>query len=344
MPTVKENFMKANEYVQPKSYIYTGEHKDVPTHIVHYQISSDNVLESSTLPPHIEGKQYIQVIGLSDVDAVFSIGKKYDIDLLVIEDIFNVRQRNKIELFDDSLFGAFHLEYLEKNEVKKDYMSIFFKENIVISFHETNPAFLSGLKPVFEQGTEVRTRSIDYVFYLLLDVMTDHHLEIFEMLDEQSTMIEDMILSEKTINQESFYMVRKEMLKLKNSVSPVLNHLEYVLREKPKLIQRGNIGYFNDLLDHLNRLDNHLNQSRELMRNLLDLQINNQSHKMNRIMTTLTLFSAIFIPLGFLTGFFGMNFVHFGILAYEHALGLFVGFSVLLALFMIILFKKMKWF
>ncbi|MFW5865248.1 MAG: CorA family divalent cation transporter, partial [Candidatus Izemoplasmataceae bacterium] len=100
----------------------------------------------------------------------------------------------------------------------------------------------------------------------------------------------------------------------------------------------------DDLLDHLKRLESNINEARELMRHLLDLEMNNQSNQMNRIMKTLTLFSAIFIPLSFLTGFFGMNFIHFNILAYEEAVPLFLGFSILIAVLMIVLFKKMKWF
>ena len=109
------------------------------------------------------------------------------------------------------------------------------------------------------------------------------------------------------------------------------------------MISKHNRPYFDDLLDHLRRLDLLLVQSRELTRHLLDLNMNNQSNKMNKIMTTLTLFSAIFIPLSFLTGFFGMNFVHFGILEYPQAVGLFVGFCVIVAGVMYFIFKRSKW-
>jgi magnesium transporter len=156
------------------------------------------------------------------------------------------------------------------------------------------------------------------------------------------SVIEEEIIESKTSDQESFYLIRKHLLKLKNSVTPIYEQLLELI-DNTHLISKHNKPYYDDLLDHLRRLDIMLNQSRELMRHLLDLNMNNQSNKMNKIMTTLTLFSAIFIPLSFLTGFFGMNFVHFGILEYPQAVGIFVGFCLIVAGVMFYIFKRSKW-
>ena len=94
----------------------------------------------------------------------------------------------------------------------------------------------------------------------------------------------------------------------------------------------------------MNRLDQKLDNLRDLMKTLLDLDLNNQSTRMNKIMSTLTLFSAIFIPLSFLTGFFGMNFVYFEVLRIEYAVLFFTGICILIAAAMLYIFKKHRWF
>ena len=263
---------------------------------------------------------------------------------MLFRSIFNVRQRNKIELKDNYVFAVFHVAYLEGDNVKDDYLSLLLYQDTLVSFHEREPLYLASLPQFIEAHADVKSHSIDYLFYAILDIITDHHLDVLDFIDQQTTRFEEEILEAKNVSQDSFYLIRKQLLKLKSSVTPVLDQLTRVLAMKSPLFGVANLAFYDDLIDHLSRLDQHLNQTRDLQRNLLDLHMNNQSTKMNRIITTLTLFSAIFIPLSFLAGFFGMNFVHFPILEYEHALAVFIGLCLILAGLMVLLFKKMKWF
>jgi len=336
--------MKIKEYFIPKSMIYTGAHTNVQTKIIHYQFTSVSLTVTDSFEPNPLMKHYIQVIGLSEIEKIQSIKSYFKVDPLVLEDVFNVKQRNKLELRDESLFCAFHIEYLDKREIKNDYLSILLYEDTIISFHETEPLYLLPIKTLIETSQDTKAKEIDYLFFQILDIITDHHLDVFEYLEYESSRFEEKILETKNVDQEMFYLIRKQMLKLKNNVYPVLEQFDKIFNKRHLLFRDENAGYYEDLKDHLKRLDDHLNQSRELMRHLLDLHINNQSNKMNRIMTTLTLFSAIFIPLSFLTGFFGMNFVNFGILQYENAVGIFGLICLAIAGFMFFLFKKVKWF
>lgn len=336
--------MKIKEYFLPKSYVYTGDHQNVETIIRHYHYDQTTLKMSNTFKP-IEGyKDYIQVIGLSDVDKIKALKTYFAVDALTLEDVFNVTQRNKIETKNTYLFGVFDVNYLEDNHIKKDYMSVLLFENTLISFHEKEPVFLGPLHDVISEYAEIKQRGVDYLFFHILDIITDDQLDVLDVLRAQASVLETDILESKKVNQEAFYTLRKHLLQVKNSVGPTLEQFSMVLAKNIPLLKQENKGFFDDLLDHLKRLDAQLNESRELMRYLLDLHINNQSNTMNRIMTTLTLFSAIFIPLSFLTGFFGMNFVHFSLLEYKYALVIFIALCFVLAGFMVALFKKMKWF
>jgi magnesium transporter len=289
-------------------------------------------------------KHYIQIVGLTDIEKINSIKEIYKIDSLVIEDVFNVHQRNKIEHKEGYLFGVFNLSYLENDNIVEDYMSFIMTRDTIITFHETEPKYLEPLNGLIKEYKELRERTIDFLLFQILDIITDGHLDIYDILDLEILEFEEQILETKIIEPESFYLVRKQMLKLKNQVTPVLEQLNKDLLRKTEYFNPDNMVYFEDLRDHLERLDIRLNQSREAMHHLLDLHMNNQSTKMNKIMTTLTIFSAIFIPLSFLSGFFGMNFIYFGVLEYRHAILLFTATCLLIATLMILYFKKKKWF
>lgn len=335
--------MKIKNYFTPKSFVYTGKHVDIATRIKSYQYGDARFEESQEISQSKLGKQYIQVIGLKDIAKIENLKEMFKIDSFVFEDIFNVTQRNKIEVYDSYIFAVFHAEFLNNQIIEEEYMSLIMLEDTIISFHEKEPLYLEAIPSLLERHNETKTRSIDYLFFQILDIITDHHLDVCDFLEEQNMEFEEMVLESKNVDQEAFYISRKQMLRLKNNVTPILEQLEKVLN-KTNLFQAENVYYFEDLKDHLRRLDIRLTESREVMRHLLDLHMNNQSHKMNKIMTTLTIFSAIFIPLSFLTGFFGMNFIYFDILEEENAVFLFVIFCILLAVGMVLLFKRKKWF
>ena len=335
--------MNLSNYIKPKSMIYTGEHKDVPTTVTHYAYDSKELDVTNTFDSKSGLKHYIQVVGLSDVEKIDELRKIYPIDPMVLEDVLNVNQRTKIEFKGNYVFAVLNFEYLDKGEVVEEYMSLVMFENTLISFHETNPLFLEPLKQLFVDHKDLRDRSIDYLFFQILDIITDNHLDIYDILDEQINHFEEFIIDNENIKQDEFYIIQKTMLKLKNHVTPTYEQLDKAMNRKNDLLKPENQPYFDDLMDHLQRLDTRINQSREQMRNLHDLDSNNQSTKMNKIMATLTLFSAIFIPLSFLTGFFGMNFTYFGILKYEHAVLIFSIVCIIIFIMMILIFKRKKW-
>ncbi|MFW6319832.1 MAG: CorA family divalent cation transporter [Bacillota bacterium] len=336
--------MKIKNYFTPKSLVYTGKHDEVKTTIRHYHYNENNLKMTNNFKPMDGYKSYIQVIGLSDIEKIKSLKDDYSVNILTLEDIFNVEQRNKIEHKEQYIFSVFGVDYLKDEALHHDYMSVLLFSDALITFHEKEPQFLDAIHPLFTEEGSLKKESVDYLYFHIIDIITDHHLDVYDYLKDAAVTFESDILESKKLNQESVYTLRKNLLRLKNNVSPILEQFNKLTDKNSPLIHPENLPLFEDVRDHLKRLDERLNDLREMMRYLLDLYINNQSNTMNRIMTTLTLFSAIFIPLSFLTGFFGMNFTHFAILDYQNALLIFVSLCVILAVLMIMLFKKMKWF
>jgi magnesium transporter len=335
--------MKIIDYITPKSLVYSGKHTQKETVIRHFQYNENELIESNDLKRRNGYKSYIQVIGLNDVEKIKEIQQLHQIDDLIIEDILNVAQGEKIDVMENYLFSVIHALFYVNNQFIKEYMSMICLENTVITFHEDDPWFLDASIDTLKEYKALRKKTSDFLFYQIMDLITDNHIEVFNHLSSVINEFEDITLNDNNLPQEEFYRVRKSFVRLKNNVYYLLEALNRLLKKSHHLIQKDNIEYYNDLIDHLSRLDGQVNLSRENLRNLVDVNINNQSNRMNQIMTTLTLFSAIFIPLSFLTGFFGMNFVHFEVLSYQNAVWIFILFCVLLIVFMIWFFKHKKW-
>ena len=313
--------------------------------IIHVLDYDDKVIhEHHSYQTRTQTSQLIQITGKCSEEILSAIQKDYAFDHTVFEDILNQKQRNKFEVKEDHLFATFHYDDLMNEEIHSNYLSLLLYKDALILFHKFPTRLSHDFVERLTKHTQVRQKPMDYLFYYVLDWLTDHHLDVFKHLFSQATSYEEALLENQSLNQEALYLIRKKLLRLKVNIEPIYEDFEKTLMHAKHLITSDHHLYYDDVKDHLLRLLSHLNEAREMIRHLLDLNINNQSQKMNRIMTTLTLFSAIFIPLSFLTGFFGMNFVHFELLEYEYALIGFILSCALLAVGMVILFKKMRWF
>jgi Mg2+ and Co2+ transporter CorA len=87
-----------------------------------------------------------------------------------------------------------------------------------------------------------------------------------------------------------------------------------------------------DVLEHIERVVHHVGRLEQSAEAAVQMHFNVQSTRNNDVMKTLTALTAIFLPLNLITGFFGMNFVHFPFLQSELGLALTEGFMVLLTL------------
>lgn len=335
--------MKITDYFKPKSMVYTGEHVEQQTKINRFVYHKSRFDKYEDLKLE-DDQQYIQVVGLSDIKIMEEIKEMFSIDAFIMEDILNVHQRNKIEYGDDYIFASFSFFHKDEKEIRKRYMSIYVSEKVVFTFHEKEPNFLAPLEILIKEYQELKANRSDFMFYQILDLITDEHLDILDNLDNQMNAFEEQIIEAKQIDEEDFYLLRKRVIQLKNMTSPIYEQLVELLKKQHVIMSKQVKSFYHDLIDHMSRLDQKLNHLKDMMRTLLDLNMNNQSTRMNKIMSTLTIFSAIFIPLSFLTGFFGMNFVHFGVLEYQHAVIIFISVCVLVAGAMVYIFKKHKWF
>jgi magnesium transporter len=113
-------------------------------------------------------------------------------------------------------------------------------------------------------------------------------------------------------------------------------------RGDPRVSEKTSL-YFRDVYDHLSRIAEGLEAARDLLGNALDAYLSMSANRTNEIMKRLTLLSAVFLPLTFITGFFGQNFDHlpFHSDAFMYSM---IATCALIPTAMVILFKRSGWF
>ena len=328
----------------PGSPIYTGVHQ-VETLITHIVYNKDELKKVDSLSLEPGHNNWFIFKGLNDTQKIKSICEEYNVDSLVMEDILNVNQRNKIEFFETYIFAVVSYAYLHENQILHDYLSVLMFKDKVFTFHEHNINLFEEVYKRLENNKGIiRSVNHDYLFYVILDTIIDNDIVVEREISNRTAKLEEDIIALESTDQTLLYNSRKELLFLKKTIDPIYESFTKMEYKTCPLIAKELYKYFGDVSDHIKRTYEEINIERELLRNLLDVHMNNVSNKMNAIMKTLTIFSAIFIPLSFLAGVFGMNFVEFPLLSKPYGLTIFIGICLTIAITMVFYFRNRKWF
>lgn len=333
----------------PGTIVYTGSYTEVPLEIELYVYNQES-LKVKTLK-EINGDfdpdkiYWFNIIGLNDEAFIKKVGDLFGIHPMELEDIVHVSQWSKIEAKENYVFSIFKMIYQKapSSEWIHEHVSIFWKDNIVLTFQETKGDAFDGIRQRLTEGTDrIRTRGARFLYYALIDALIDPYFQLLHHISSRFIDLEIRILDENFKGKEELYHLRKELLYFINSVAPIKEAIQGFIKNENAIVSGTIAPFYKDLQDHLNQIHDALKSYRELTNSLNEIQLANTSNEMNKSMMTLTIFSAIFIPLSFLAGVFGMNFKYFPGLDSPYGFYGFWGLCVLVTGILLIYFKKKK--
>ncbi len=257
---------------------------------------------------------WINVDGLHDVALISRLAKEFGLHPLLVEDVVNPNQRAKVDDFGEQLYVV--VKMLRWNEearrVEGDQFSVVLGDGFVLTFQE---CYGDVLEPVRERIRKkvgrIRKLGSDYLAYALLDAVVDGYFVVLERVGEQIEALEDRIMTIRGGQGdllERIHALRRDVTYLRKLLGPVRELAAELERGGNSRITEEVMPYLRDLSDHAIRVDEHVASYRELVSGLQDVHLVLMSNKMNEIMKVLTIFAAIFIPLTFIAGIYGMNF------------------------------------
>ncbi|MFC5683331.1 magnesium/cobalt transporter CorA [Flavobacterium sp. MAHUQ-51] len=354
----KIKYKKARK-VQPYQLIYTGKHKNQESKMQLFVYNDLDFTEYQDLRIHdfsecIDTTQtnWLNLHGLSDVKTVEGIGDFFNIDNYLLSDILNTSRRTKMEESASSLF--FNIKSIlpteDSDNINVEQISFFVKDDILISFQEKSSDFFTHIRERLRTHSGVvRTKKADYLLSLLLDAVMDN---FYITIENEEEKVEELInLSKVSTNQDILVRIEKHRDNfnfLKRSIVPLRDSLYGIKTLKEdvvcNVIEEDSYVYFSRLHQKSLELLEQIESDLEMLESASNFFFSLQSHKMNEIMKTLTIVSAIFIPLTFIVGVYGMNFDHMPELRYENGYYIVIGVMFLISVLMVVYFKKRKWF
>lgn len=339
----------------PGSLVHIGEKHEAECKISVIQYSIDKLLQHDIASIN-ELKQlknselitWINIDGLSDIRIVESIGQELNIHPLVLEDILSTQQRPKLEEYEDYLYlviKGISVDRKDEFSLRYEQISILLLANYVVTFKEkVDRTFNPIYNHLQNHKGRLRQMGSDYLAYAIVDTIVDEYFVVEDKLDEIFDPLEEKLLVNSSKESlQIIHKIRRELITMRRSISPLRELLATIQRTDSILLHEKTLRYYGDVYDHVLRVTDSLDSYRERIAVMQDIYLSSISNKMNETMKVLTVFAAIFIPLTFIAGVYGMNFEHMPELkwrwAYPALWLLFISIGIGLLLY----FKKKHW-
>jgi magnesium transporter len=231
---------------------------------------------------------------------------------LAIEDCNTPDQRAKAEEYGDHLFIVIHALALGTGNgavLEDEQVAAFLGERYLVTVHR---------KPIKQLETVWRraitdgnsgTEGVDFLLYLIVDAIIDDAFPIIDAISDRLEEIEAEILGR--VEQPQLVRLldlRRQLIAMRRTLAPHRDVVAMLVRRGDPRISDKAALYFRDVYDHVMRAYEEIDTERDLLGNAMEAYISMMENRTNNIMKQLTIFASIFLPLTFLTGFFGQNF------------------------------------
>ena len=262
---------------------------------------------------------------------------------LAVKDAEHFGQRPKIDPYDDVtlmvVYGATRSRLIE--------VHCFYNENYLVTVHRDVCPELNALAERVRQRVGPRPDHVMLLFSVI-ETLIDGYFPVLADLDEQIDSLEDAILQRPTDQQlGQLFDLKRWLIALRKVVTPQRDMFATLLSGAETLPGMTTDGerYFRALYDHLIRISDLVDSYRDLLSSVLDTHLSTVSNRLNVVVKQLTIIATIFLPLSFLTGFFGQNFAWMvtRITSLPAFVGVGIGLQVTVAVGLIVVFRRRGW-
>ena len=293
-----------------------------------------------------DSRVWLDINGEQSED-VRTLLKSMHCDDLAITDCFRTRHPPKVEQFEDSTFILFRgISQLDESlELEPQQIGFWIGQRHLITVHGGDSVSIAQLwgrekdQPLLQRPWALALGIIHYSCGLYLEKLLDFEVRIGEL--------EDGLLSARS--EEDM----KELVVYRSRLRRLRRVFSYHKALAENIWQMGGL-YLGDsepdsdhirrdVFDRCERLYSLSHMYYELCGDLVDGHISLSSHNLNQTMKLLTIISALFVPLTFVAGVYGMNFENMPELSWKYAYFAVLGVMAVMAISMLVLFRRIRW-
>jgi magnesium transporter len=311
--------------------------------------AADTVLSSPTrddIERRLKDQTYFWLdLHQPTADDIDMLGEVFGFHPLALEDSAYFDQRPKIDPYDDFAFMVVYGATHDKDGLVE--VHCFTAERYLVTVrHDDCPAFVNLQKRYMARPDTLEDESM--LLYHVVDGLTDSFFPSLSELDERIDTLQDEIFANPQEEQlQEVFAMKRRLVGVRRVITPERDMFAQLVGRVVELpgMSDETTRYFRDVYDHLIRLSDMIDSYRDLLTGIIDVYLATVANRRDQIMKQLTVLAVIFLPVTYITGFFGQNFGYMvnHMIGSPTALILGTALQVVTVVVILAFFKRRRW-
>jgi magnesium transporter len=231
---------------------------------------------------------------------------------LAVDDALQESHVPKVDDWGSYLYVVLHAVVMSEGQDERLdtlELDIFLGENYLVTHHDHPIPVVDRVWELWLRDERHRKKGPDHVLYQITDELAASYMPVVEQIDSAIEGIEDQIFDQPSrVMLEQLFSLKRAVLNLRRIITPQREVLNKLARDDYRMIDTQDQVYFRDVYDHLVRMYGINESMRELVSSAMETYLSAVNNRLNEVVKTLTIITTLFMPISFITGFFGMNF------------------------------------
>ncbi|HEX8919652.1 MAG TPA: magnesium/cobalt transporter CorA [Chloroflexota bacterium] len=269
-----------------------------------------NLTDISDLLRHEDHLVWLDAVDPNQEDLDL-IKEEFGLHPLAVEDAVHAHQRPKIETYGNTWFVVVQATTVEVDRIQFHEMAIFVGEQFLVTVRHTPALPLEEIEKRWNNHPEELRRGTGFLLYTILDTVVDGYLPVAQRFEDRVDVLEEDLFRDRPMQREvlpRIFEMKREAQRFRWAAMPMRDILNPIIRKDIDIFPEDTLAYFRDVYDHAVRVIDQLDNVRDLVSSALEIHLSVISNRQNEVAKQLTIIATIFLPLTFLTGFFGQNF------------------------------------
>lgn len=242
-----------------------------------------------------------------------SVANEFDLHILAVEDTIKAHQRAKLERYGETLFVVLKTaRYLDEPEtIEFGELHVFAGLNFVVTVRHEGAPDLTGVRQRIEREGDFLSRGSEAILYAILDWVVDGYAPVVSGLENDIDEIEEQVFSGSPHASRRVYELLREVLEFQRATKPLTGIIATLISDFSKNDTEPEIQrYLRDVQDHVTRTNERIEGFRQLLQNILNVNLTIVSLAQNEEIKKISAWAAILFAPTLVGTIYGMNFDH----------------------------------